>query len=111
MLWPNSYQCSTQRLLRLPHLLPPQVWNYAYGGAVACPDTTAGGGGGLSGRYPFIRDLPAQTELFLNQTAAEQRRWQQGQQAEAGGGGGGGARRRLLVPINWIGNDDVRVSG
>ncbi|KAG2437168.1 hypothetical protein HXX76_005832 [Chlamydomonas incerta] len=75
------------------------VRNYAYGGATAC-----GGAGAPSATYPFIRDLPAQTAAFLNLSSSAAA----AQGGGAGGGGGGGARRRL-VPMNWIGNEDVRV--
>ncbi|KAG2441308.1 hypothetical protein HYH02_009901 [Chlamydomonas schloesseri] len=69
------------------------VNNLAYGGAVACPAYS------VAAQYPFVRDLPQQTEIFLNQSAA-------GGNTTSTGTGTGGPRR--LLPINFIGSNDVR---
>ncbi|PNW87493.1 hypothetical protein CHLRE_02g143900v5 [Chlamydomonas reinhardtii] len=68
------------------------VLNYAHGGAAACPENS------VATQIRFIRDLPAQTSAFIaNISSAPQ------QQSQQGGGGG-----RRLLPINFIGNNDVR---
>ena len=86
-------------LLNITHLQThthtTQVLNYAHGGAAACPENS------VATQIRFIRDLPAQTSAFIaNISSAPQ------QQSQQGGGGG-----RRLLPINFIGNNDVRVSG
>eukprot|EP00198_Chlamydomonas_reinhardtii_P009719 XP_001699056.1 predicted protein [Chlamydomonas reinhardtii] len=65
------------------------VLNYAHGGAAACPEN------GAAAQYPFIRDLPSQTSAFLADISAPQT------QGQLGGG-------RRLLPVSFIGNNDVR---